>query len=63
MNIFKTAINAAVMVVSGKIASDGFEKAKAKLKERKERKDAEFEEQQGPIGSVTQAEVEPDDAE
>ncbi len=62
MGLLKTALNAAVMVVSGKLASDGFEKAKATLKERKEKKASQGDDPK-PVGSVTQDEAEHDDAE
>lgn len=62
MGLFKTAINAAVMVISGKLASDGFETAKKKMKERKEQKAAEQEGDPKCVGSVTQDEQHVDDA-
>jgi hypothetical protein len=56
MSILKTALNAAVMVISGKLASDGFEKAKSKLKEHKEQR-AEKSGDPKCVGSVTQVET------
>ncbi len=62
MGLLKTALNAAVMVVSGKLASDGFEQAKAKFKERQEKKAAEQSDDPKPVGSVTQDDVQDDAA-